>query len=305
VKDVDLTVTRGDVYGLLGPNGAGKTTFMRMLFGLIRPDEGRLEVFGRSIEHQGVAALAGVAGFVETPRFYPYLSGRANLEILSTLDRGEGRTAVQDALRIVELADRAGSKVREYSYGMVQRLGVAASLMRDPQLLVLDEPTNGLDPAGIRDMRALIARLAGSGITVLLSSHNMLEVQEVCQQVAIMHRGELAFDGSLRELRERAREAEYQLRTDDDERALEVCRRIEGIRDARLASRAITFDARERHVELLSRALGASGIGIRSLVAPTSALETVFFRLTDHAEDGHLDAVREPVVGAGTQESVS
>jgi ABC-2 type transport system ATP-binding protein len=114
-----------------------------------------------------------------------------------------------------------------------------------------------------------------------------------------------AFDGSLRELRERAREAEYQLRTDDDERALEVCRRIEGIRDARLASRAITFDARERHVELLSRALGASGIGIRSLVAPTSALETVFFRLTDHAEDGHLDAVREPVVGAGTQESVS
>ena len=305
VKDVDLTVTRGDVYGLLGPNGAGKTTFMRMLFGLIRRDEGGLEVFGRSVQHQGIAALAGVAGFVETPRFYPYLSGRANLEVLSTLDRGEGRTAVEDALRIVELTDRAGSKVREYSYGMVQRLGVAASLMRDPQLLVLDEPTNGLDPAGIRDMRALIARLAGSGITVLLSSHNMLEVQEVCQQVAIMHRGELVFDGSLRELRERAREAEYQLRTNDDDRALDVCLRIDGIQNARLASRAITFDAQERHVELLSPALGASGIAIRSLVAPTSALETAFFRLTDHAEDGHLGGFGVPAASVDEQGPVA
>jgi ABC-2 type transport system ATP-binding protein len=278
---------------------------MRMLFGLIRPNEGSLEVFGRSVEHQGVAALAGVAGFVETPRFYPYLSGRANLEVLSMLDRGDDRKVVEDALRIVELTDRASSKVREYSYGMVQRLGVAASLMRNPQLLVLDEPTNGLDPAGIRDMRALIARLASSGITVLLSSHNMLEVQEVCQQVAIMHRGELAFDGSLRELRERAREAEYQLRTDDDERALQVCRQVEGIRDARITSRVITFDAQERHVEKLSRALGASDIAIRSLVAPTSALETAFFRLTDHAEDGHLDAVPEPAAGVGEQEPVA
>jgi ABC-2 type transport system ATP-binding protein len=115
VKDVDLTVSRGDVYGLLGPNGAGKTTFMRMLFGLVRPNGGSLEVFGQSVEHQGVAALAGVAGFVETPRFYPYLSGRANLEVLSTLDRGEGRAVVEDALRLVELTDRAGSKLREYS----------------------------------------------------------------------------------------------------------------------------------------------------------------------------------------------
>ena len=133
----------------------------------------------------------------------------------------------------------------------------------------------------------------------------MLEVQEVCHQVAIMHRGELAFDGSLRALRERAREAEYQLRTSDDERALEVCRRVEGIRDARLASRVITFDAQERHVELLSRALGASGIAIRSLVAPTSALETAFFRLTDHAEDGHLDGAGGPAGSVDEQEPVA
>src|SRR4051794_16393966 len=152
VDHVDLEVGAGDVYGLLGPNGAGKTTFMRMLFGLIRPDEGSLEVFGRSVQDEGVTALSGVAGFVETPRFYPYLSGRANLSVLATLDRGSADTNVDDVLRMVELTDRASSKVREYSYGMVQRLGVAASLMRNPDLLVLDEPTNGLDPAGIRDM---------------------------------------------------------------------------------------------------------------------------------------------------------
>src|SRR3982751_4580275 len=160
VDRVDLTVPAGDVYGLLGPNGAGKTTFMRMLFGLIRPDAGSVELFGRRGELGKVDALQDVAGFVETPRFYGYLSGRANLEILATLDRRDGDRAIDDALEQVDLADRAKDRVREYSYGMVQRLGVAAALMRSPRLLVLNEPTNGLDPAGIRDMRALIRRLA-------------------------------------------------------------------------------------------------------------------------------------------------
>src|SRR3954467_4622540 len=155
VDNVDLAVPAGDVYGLLGPNGAGKTTFMRMLFGLIRPDEGRVELFGRPGQLGKVDALRDVAGFVETPRFYGYLSGRANLDILATLDRRDSNGRIDEALEQVDLADRAKDRVREYSYGMVQRLGVAAALMRSPRLLVLDEPTNGLDPAGIRDMRAL------------------------------------------------------------------------------------------------------------------------------------------------------
>src|SRR5215213_7948724 len=204
VDHVDLTVPAGDVYGLLGPNGAGKTTFMRMLFGLVRPDAGAIELFGRRGVGGPVDALRDVAGFVETPRFYPYLSGRANLEALARLDRRDGGARISEVLDQVELTERAHSKVREYSYGMVQRLGVAASLMRSPRLLILDEPTNGLDPAGIRDMRSLIQRLADSGLTVLLSSHHMDEVDEMCTRVAIMRRGQLAFDGSMSELRGRA-----------------------------------------------------------------------------------------------------
>src|SRR5919202_2054264 len=229
VDHVDLTVPAGDVYGLLGPNGAGKTTFMRMLFGLIRPDSGSVELFGRRGVPGEVEALGDVAGFVETPRFYGYLSGRANLEILATLDRRDGDGRIDEVLDQVDLAGRADDKVREYSYGMVQRLGVAAALMRSPRLLVLDEPTNGLDPAGIRDMRALVRRLAGGGITILFSSHNMLEVEEICRHVAIMRRGRVAFDGSLDELRARADDVQYRLVTSDDGAAAELAARMEGI----------------------------------------------------------------------------
>ncbi|MBA2517027.1 MAG: ABC transporter ATP-binding protein [Solirubrobacterales bacterium] len=281
VDNVDLTVPAGDVYGLLGPNGAGKTTFMRMLFGLIRPDAGRIELFGRPQLTERVDALHDVAGFVETPRFYPYLSGRANLQALATLDRRDAADRIPEVLEEVDLTDRAGSKVREYSYGMVQRLGVAAALMRSPRLLVLDEPTNGLDPAGIRDMRALVARLAGTGITILLSSHNMLEVEQTCRHVAIMRQGRVAFDGPISDLRALARDVEYRLATSDDARAVHVCQTVEGVANVRMDDGGIRFDSRQTPVERLTRQLGASGIGIRELELPTTALETLFFRLTE------------------------
>jgi ABC-2 type transport system ATP-binding protein len=285
VDDVDLTVAAGEVYGLLGPNGAGKTTLMRMLFGLIRPDAGSVELFGRPGVGENVEALGEVAGFVETPRFYPYLSGRANLEILARLDRSDSADRISAVLDEVDLTDRAHSKVREYSYGMVQRLGVAAALMRSPRLLVVDEPTNGLDPAGIRDMRDLVARLAATGITVLLSSHNMLEVEEICQKVAIMRRGRIAFDGPISELRELAQDVEYRLSTNDDGRAVEVCRSTEGISNVRPAADGIRFDSQQAPVERLTERIGAMGIGIRELELPTTALETLFFRLTE-SDDG-------------------
>src|SRR3954469_15212197 len=188
VDGVDLTVEAGDVFGYLGPNGAGKTTSLRMLLGLIRPTEGSVRLFGRDPQ-LSVTALEGVAGFVEAPRFYPYLSGRTNLELLAALDGDGAEARIDEVLDVVELRDRAGDRVGGYSHGMRQRLGLAAALLRRPRLLLLDEPTTGLDPAGMRDMRALVRRLAGDGITVLLSSHLMDEVEALCNRVAILRAG--------------------------------------------------------------------------------------------------------------------
>src|SRR6059058_959918 len=187
VADVDLTVNVGDVYGYLGPNGAGKTTSLRMMLGLIRPTAGRVRLFGRD-PMVGVEALKGVAGFVEAPTFYPYMTGRRNLELLAAFDGGDARRRIDTALDVVELAGRAGDRVGGYSHGMRQRLGIAAALLREPKLLLLDEPATGLDPGGMREMRVLVRRLADEGMTVLLSSHLMTEVEELCNRVAIVGR---------------------------------------------------------------------------------------------------------------------
>jgi ABC-2 type transport system ATP-binding protein len=222
VDQLSMRVSQGEVYGILGPNGAGKTTFLRMLFGLIRPDAGTIQIFGRSWADAGVGMLDGVAGFIESPRFYPYLTGRQNLEGLALLDGHRRREQVPEVLDIVDLTGRENDKVGGYSYGMRQRLGVAASLLRDPRLLLLDEPANGLDPAGIRDMRALVRRLAESGLTVLLSSHDMNEVEEICDNVTIMSRGSVAFHGTITDLRAMAPDPGHLLGTSDDERAVEL-----------------------------------------------------------------------------------
>src|SRR3954467_15653613 len=220
VDNISVQVAQGEVYGVLGPNGAGKTTFLRMLFGLVRPDSGSIRLFGRSWGEAGPRALDGVSGFVESPRFYPYLSARTHLKGLGRLDGGLVPGRIDEVLEIVDLADRADDKVGAYSFGMRQRLGVALSLLRDPQLLVLDEPANGLDPAGMRDMRALIKRLAGSGLTVLLSSHDMSEVEEICDNVTIMRKGSVVFHGEISELRAQAPQQGHRVLTDDDDRAL-------------------------------------------------------------------------------------
>src|SRR5256885_363150 len=197
VDHVDLTVERGDVFGYLGPNGAGKTTSLRMLLGLIRPTEGAARLFGRDPLGDGARALDGVAGFVEGPRFYPYLSGRKNLRLLADLDGGIPPARIDEVLDVVDLRERGKDRVGGYSHGMRQRLGIAASLLRQPKLLLLDEPTTGLDPAGMRDMRALVRRLADEGITVLLSSHLLNEVQGLCKRVALIRRGGIVYEGPL------------------------------------------------------------------------------------------------------------
>jgi ABC-2 type transport system ATP-binding protein len=280
VDHVDLTVRAGDVYGYLGPNGAGKTTSLRMLLGLIRPDEGTAKLFGRDPLLEGARALDGVAGFVEAPRFYPYMTGRKNLELVAALDGGDARERIDDALETVDLATRQHDKVKGYSHGMRQRLGIAGALLRDPRLLLLDEPTTGLDPAGMRDMRALVHRLASEGMTVLLSSHLMSEVEELCDRVAIVSRGRVIHEGSLAELIE-STSGRYELRTTDDDRATAIAARAEGITELETTSHGLAFAADERAVAALTLELAQDGIGLLALVPRTATLEELFFRLTE------------------------
>lgn len=281
VDGVTIEVGQGEVYGILGPNGAGKTTFMRMLFGLIRPDAGEISLFGRSWASDGTRMLDNVAGFVETPRFYPYLTGRENLDGLARLDGGDARVRVAAVLETVDLVDRADDKVREYSYGMTQRLGVAASLLRNPRLLVVDEPSNGLDPAGIRDMRALIKRLGDSGLTVLLSSHDMSEVEEICDNVTIMRRGSVVFHGGIAELREQAPEQGHRVSTDDDARAADIGRSAPGLTVAPVVGEGLSVVGGQNAVDSYVRVLVQAGISLRALEYTETPLETLFFMLTE------------------------
>jgi len=283
VDRVDLTVETGDVYGYLGPNGAGKTTSLRMLLGLIRPTAGAARLFGRDPLYEGAKALDGVAGFVEEPRFYPYLSGRKNLELLAGFDGGEARSRIEPMLELVDLRQRAKDRVGGYSHGMRQRLGIAAALLRDPRLLLLDEPATGLDPGGMRDMRALIRRLAGEGITVMLSSHLLVEVEELCNRVAIIRSGRIVYEGSLAELK-RTAAGGYRLRTNDDERAERVCRAQPDVFDVRRSADGdIRFNGGEDAAAALSVAVVEAGVAIRALVPETATLEDLFFSLTEEA----------------------
>ena len=296
VDDVDLTVGPGEVYGYLGPNGAGKTTSLRMLLGLIRPDAGSAKLFGRDPLLEGARALDGVAGFVEAPRFYPYLSGRRNLELVAALDGGDAAARIDEALDTVELSGRAKDRVGGYSHGMRQRLGIAGALVRDPRLLLLDEPTTGLDPGGMRDMRRLVRRLADQGITVLLSSHLMGEVEELCDRVAIVRTGRVVYEGSLAELLA-STAGRYVLRTTDDVRAAALAADRQGVTEVRFGDDGLTLSADDEAVTALSVALGEAGIGIAALVPRNATLEELFFRMTEgDAAPAPVDAGREGVL---------
>jgi ABC-2 type transport system ATP-binding protein len=300
VDGVDLTIDRGDVFGYLGPNGAGKTTSLRMMLGLIRPTAGTVRLFGRDPQ-VSVKALEGVAGFVEAPSFYPYFSGRRNLELFAALDGTAtgSATRIDEVLETVGLRDRAKDRVRGYSHGMRQRLGIAAALLRGPRLLVLDEPTTGLDPAGMRDMRQLVRDLAARGITVLLSSHLLVEVDELCNRVAIVRSGRIAYEGSLADLRHTAG-LSYRVRTTDDQRAREILSRQPEVRAIEADASGLSFKAAgERPVADFSLALAEANVGVLELSPRQATLEELFFRLTeDGASPAHdaADSVEASVV---------
>jgi len=200
VDEVDLHVPRGSAFGYLGPNGAGKTTLIRMLLGLTKASSGEMRLLGRSVPAERAAALARVGAIVEEPRFHGHLTGRENLAVIAAAREPEAGKRIAGALARVGLSARADDRVKGYSLGMRQRLGVARSLLADPELLILDEPTNGLDPAGIQEFRHMIRGFVEEGRTVLLSSHLLDEVEKICDQVAIVDRGRVVVQGSIAEL---------------------------------------------------------------------------------------------------------
>ena len=286
---VDLTVDRGSVHGLLGPNGAGKSTLLRVLLGLVRPQQGTVQILGHDVLADPRIALAPVAGFVEAPRFYPYLSARTNLEVLARLDGRGGRRRVAPVLEQVGLADRAEDRVGGFSLGMRQRLGLASALLRDPEVLVLDEPGNGLDPAGRAELRELVRGLAASGRTVLLSSHDLDEVAELCASVTVLRAGAVVHHGPVAGLSAAGRPRS--LTTSDDVRALTLARDRPGL-DVRPEGSGLSVVA-EVLDDLDSYLLELAGLGVvvRSLAPERPAL---------------LDAVlglspTQPVAGAGVR----
>ena len=274
VDAVDLTVRRGEVYGFLGPNGAGKTTTLRMLLGLVRPTSGRATVHG--LPPGDPVAVARTGSLVEGPGFYPYLSGRENLRVLARY-RGLGDREVDRVLERVDLSERGGDRFKTYSLGMRQRLGVAAALLGDPDLLVLDEPTNGLDPAGMADIRALLVDVAAGGQTVLLSSHLLAEVQEICDRVGIISGGRLLVESTVADLRGATG---IRLVADPVERALAVAMEVAGDDAVEVDGQVLRVSGPAVQAPELARALVGAGVDIAELTPVERSLEDVFFDLT-------------------------
>src|SRR5215211_4274064 len=221
VDEVDLHVPRGSAFGYLGPNGAGKTTLIRMLLGLTKASSGEMRLLGRSVPAERATALARVGAIVEEPRFHGHLTGRENLRIIAAAREPKAHDRIDGALTRVGLAQRADERVKRYSLGMRQRLGVARSLLPDPELLILDEPTNGLDPAGIQEFRHMIRGFVDEGRTVLLSSHLLDEVEKICDQVAIVDRGQVVVQGSIAELAADGKQT-ILVATSDNEQAVRI-----------------------------------------------------------------------------------
>jgi ABC-2 type transport system ATP-binding protein len=287
LSGVDLTAWPGRLHGLLGANGAGKTTLLRILLGLVRRDGGTVRLFGSGLESTASSVPDGVAGFVDTPAFYPYLSGRRNLTLLARLDGDVGsgrRNNVGRALEEVGLDPHADAAVAGYSAGMRQRLGLAAALLRAPRLLVLDEPTSSLDPAGARDVRALARRLADEGAAVVLSSHDMTEVEELCSVLTVINHGRVVFTGTVDDLRTLAPAAVHALRTSDDRAALDLAFERPGLKVtvSSISDGGLELSADIEALDAYVIALGYAGVAVRGLERRTRSLESLFLELTEH-----------------------
>lgn len=274
VEELGFSVRRGEVYGLLGPNGSGKTTILRMMLGLVRPTSGVIRVLG--LEPGCPAMLARVGALIESPAFYPYLSGRDNLRVMARHARVTG-ARVDEVLRTVELSARARDRYARYSLGMKQRLGVAAALLKDPELLILDEPTNGLDPRGMADLRDLLRRLGRGERTVLLSSHLLGEIEQICDRVGVISGGRMAAEATVAEMRTRAG---LMVRAHPLEEASRIAPRLSGVEDAAVVDGALRLTVDPVRAAEINRKLVSAGLDVLELKPAERSLEAAFFELT-------------------------
>ena len=287
VANVDLRVPRGSAFGYLGPNGAGKTTLIRMLLGLTHASAGTMQLLGRPVPRERAAALARVGAIVEEPRFLGHLTGRENLTVIAAAREREAHARIDGALARVGLSERADERVKRYSLGMRQRLGVARSLLADPELLILDEPTNGLDPAGSHEFRDMIRGFVAEGRTVLLSSHLLDEVEKICDEVAIVDQGKVVAQGPIAELAATGKQT-ILIATSDDEQALAILsehRAVESVTTESAGMRVSLDPESDGAGDDISRRLVLAGLAIRRFEPARRSLEQRFLEITSRLED--------------------
>jgi len=284
VDSLSVNVYRGDVFGFLGPNGAGKSTTIRMLLTLIRPKEGSIKIFGKSLMEDRNDILKDIGAIIENPAFYNYLSAYKNLEILSRMSGREiSSNKIMETLETVGLKERSASKVKTYSHGMKQRLGIAQALLHDPELIILDEPTTGLDPQGMKEIRDLIIYLCKEkNKTIFLSSHILSEVEQVANRMIIINKGKTVVEGKVQELLDSA-EMKVTIEVDDAEAAGQL------IKDSGWAEKLLTannnkmvFDVKTDEIALLNKYLVNNNISVSAIV-PTRSLEEYFLKITDES----------------------
>lgn len=287
VKNLNLELRRGEVYGFLGPNGAGKSTTVGMILGLIRPTSGRIEIFGHDVNDNPWAALRRIGAVIEEPAFYPYLSGWDNLKALARSIGDIPDSKIDEVLTRVNLRDRAGDKYSHYSMGMKQRLGIASTLLRDPELIILDEPTNGLDPAGTKEVRDLIPQLAHESRTVMLCSHLLHEVEMVCNRVAIIKQGVMIANATVEELTARGRM--LQIKVENPDKAAEVLSRVPWIKSTRVENSYLIVDAPPNSGAQVNKILTENNIYASELMVRNVSLESIFLELTGGELDEEID----------------
>ena len=279
VDRLTMRVERGDIYGFLGPNGAGKSTTLRMLLGLVKPTSGVVKFSLRESSWEYLKARSRVGAIIETPAFYENFSARRNLQLLASLSGGVQNKRVEEVLEIVDLRERAGDPVKVFSYGMRQRLGIAQALLPTPDLIILDEPTNGLDPQGIQQTRQLIRRLRDDfKLTVLLSSHLLVEVEQLCNRVGIIHEGRLLYEGGPEKLV--ASTSHFKVRVDNLSEAFDLLAKESGVTVSRNGAAYLQVDADADRIPALNALLVAHNIKVYELSPAQESLEEAFLRLT-------------------------